>query len=457
MRFRSLALLLGAVIAFIFSSFALAGDDDCRTPYYQYLIIETTEAESRPITVVLSWLNNTTFAPPHVRVHNFNCDNPFKVRLVVGQNYHLTVTDLAKVVVNRPFFMRAWRPTQIVLAPLAHPTAQETIVALKAAYADLKDEKISLEKSYDDFKAEILRLNQQVAVLFNENAALKAENASLKQPTIPAPPQPISVSPQPAPPSEVAPPQVPVPAPTPLPQGPAATVSTDISSPPEQFGVMGSIDLPLHTVHLTAGDVEDLRTTVLRWTDTIAVNALGLSSFDSFSVYDGATKVAGPVGAQMFDVSTASINIVLDGTGVVAPAGSVKNFTLKGTIATYGSARAVSGSVHRFSLDTAGTVIRGANSGAAAAINGSAMSNPTTVARTKLLLSAAPLGVTSGRERAYPDYFGQITVAADPAGEGFLETLQVMFTGGAATYYGGAPALGLVGDANRHLDQVNAQ
>ena len=228
--------------------------------------------------------------------------------------------------------------------------------------------------------------------------------------------------------------------------GPTVTISIDQATASAGQAVMGSTGLSLATIRLTdTANIEPLKITDLTIRDFVGTTATTKASFTNITLWQGNTQVGGPLslvdGTAVSGTYKAAFSF---GTPIVIPQDGTVSLTVKGDVATFTSNGASENTTHSFRVraNDAGTglhqsgdaTIIGQSSNGSATITLSTGSNaPTgntqTVLRTKLTLSGATLGATSGRTRTAADEVASLTFTADPAYDITVNSVALRFQG----------------------------
>jgi len=251
---------------------------------------------------------------------------------------------------------------------------------------------------------------------------------------------------------------------------PTIMVTVDSATPASGQLVMGSAGNALVAFRFTeTSNVENVKITDLNVFDT--VNATSgtpgtgtKSGFGNLSLYNGSTLI-GTAGS-----ANVSGNVTTTGsasgygyyyqfhfaTAVVVPQANSITLVLKGDVSSYSSSGATDNTTHTFKIATStdsanNTAVlavialgNSSNLGATTTLS-SPWGNPQTLLRTKLAVSAAPLGVTSGRAKTSIDDLATLSFAADSAGALQVNSVTLTFNGsapsvGAGFYYTAAAA-----------------
>lgn len=210
--------------------------------------------------------------------------------------------------------------------------------------------------------------------------------------------------------------------------GATLTVAQDSDTPPAKFIVMGSTNNSLFKVRLTADNVEDIKVTDITFRDTFTGTA-GVASLTNLELYDGTSKVGGPLPLSVSSGATTGTVTFSFATPIVVQKSTSKTIEVRASVPMY-EAGAVSGSQHNLSIPTTASVVAlGKDSNVSATVSGMPSSNTATVARTKLSLSATTLGATSGRTRSAVDELATITFTADAGYQVTVNTVSLKFQG----------------------------
>lgn len=236
----------------------------------------------------------------------------------------------------------------------------------------------------------------------------------------------------------------------------AVSVTSDSSAPAAGQLVMGSTGNTLAAFRFTeTNNVESVKITDLNVFDAVASTTSGnsvKSAFGNLALYNGSTLL-GTAGSAVTSNETSTTG--LPGYGyiytfhfaspVVVPQANSVSLTLKGDVSSYSSSGATDNTSHTFKIaltsdttnDTAleAVVALGNSSNASSAVTISASNPPAgnaqTVLRTKLTVSATPLGTTSGRSKTSIDDLATLNFAADSAGAVVLNSVTLTFSGSA--------------------------
>ena len=219
--------------------------------------------------------------------------------------------------------------------------------------------------------------------------------------------------------------------------GPTLNVALDQTTASTGQIVMGSTNNSLVSFRLSeTGNVENVKITELVITDTVATST-AKSSLTNLTLWQGTTQVGGPVSPVLETTGEGKYkNTFSFGTPIIVPQNGTIVLTLKGDVATFSSGGAANNSAHAFQLSVAGRVtafgqssntsVTGSSiTGLSSAVSG----NTLTVLRSKLTVSGATLGATSGRTRSAIDNVATLTFTADPAYDVTVNTISLKFQG----------------------------
>ena len=229
---------------------------------------------------------------------------------------------------------------------------------------------------------------------------------------------------------------------------PSITVSADPAQVPASHLVMGSVNNPLATFRFTeTTNSEDVRISILNLTQGAINIPAALPTFSNLQFFQGSTSVGGGMLYASSSGGTGVVNYLhrfTFGSPIVVPRAGTVSLVLKGDVLPYGSLVATDGSRHDFDLRSSSSTIptpggvviaTGAVSNATSqVVLSGAHSNTMTALRSKLTVSATPLGALSNRTKTSADRLATITFSADPAGgTAVLNTLTITYAGSAAT------------------------
>jgi hypothetical protein len=219
--------------------------------------------------------------------------------------------------------------------------------------------------------------------------------------------------------------------------GPTITLAAGSDTAPTRQVVMGSTGNSLFSVRITNDNVEDVKITDIKFTDTIGAND-PVASFINLELYDGVTKVGGPlplthtpntaVSTVTFSFGLSPVTITRSGT---------KTLELKGTVADFQSGGATSNSSHTFKIAATGDVTALGVSNSTATKVGTPSGNAQTVLRTKLTLSSSAL-VSGTQSRTVNQDIAQLAWKAESAYQAVVGTVTIKFIGMAVSI--GTPA-----------------
>lgn len=248
-------------------------------------------------------------------------------------------------------------------------------------------------------------------------------------------------------------------------------VAIDSATPAARQIVMGSTGNILGIYRFTEiSNVEAVKITDLTVFQQVAATNTVKSAFGNVGIYDSAGTLLASAGAATTAASTSNpgpgylYTFNFANPVVVPQAGSV-SLVLKADVSTYSASGATDNTTHVFKIatsteatnDTPGetVVALGNTSNATSAISlatGSAAphANAVTVLRTKLSVTAAGIGATSGRAKQSVDDFADLTFTADAAGDVAINSVIITFSGS-------APSIATFLDGVLLRDVANAQ
>jgi peptidoglycan hydrolase-like protein with peptidoglycan-binding domain len=187
------------------------------------------------------------------------------------------------------------------------------------------------------------------------------------------------------------------------------TVSLSLgSSAATGYVVMGSMASELATFRFAADGVDDLRVAEVVIRDSISGGATGVSSFKNLTLWDGATKIAGPVTMIMTAADAGAISFVVSGNGILIARNNTKDLILKGDVAALNSGGATANSQHQFTIASAQDVtVRSATTPSAHVVVSGApvVANPITISA-----SGAALTISRGAHSPSGTSFSMGTV-----------------------------------------------
>ena len=202
--------------------------------------------------------------------------------------------------------------------------------------------------------------------------------------------------------------------------------------------VMGSVGNSLATFKFSdTANVEDLKITDLVLTDDISTNSettLSVkSSFKNLTLWQGDTKVAGPVALTNGLVANSYKAIFNLSSPVTVSQNGSESLRLDGDVASFASNGATDNKVHIFKISGARqvTAVGNSSNNPVSVTVSVATGNPQKVLRTKLTLTGATLGATSNRTRTAVDDVATLTFAANPAHDVTVNSVKLTLAGGA--------------------------
>ncbi len=238
------------------------------------------------------------------------------------------------------------------------------------------------------------------------------------------------------------------------------TITADSAMPAAGHLVMGSTGNTLAAFRFTEStNYENIKITDMNVFDAVASGSVACtdikSGFGNVSLFNGATLV-GTAGSAAASIETSTpatpgcgyIYTFHFGTPLVIPQSNSVTLTLKGDVSSYSSSGATDNTTHIFKIatttdttnDTAieTIVALGQSSNATSTVTlTSANGNAQTLLRTKLTVSATPMGGTSARAKGNPDDLASLNFAADSAGALKLGSVTVTFAGNGPSTGGG--------------------
>jgi hypothetical protein len=208
---------------------------------------------------------------------------------------------------------------------------------------------------------------------------------------------------------------------------------------------MGTLGAQLAAFRFTeTSNVEDVRITDVYTFQSVAATSTTKSAFTTLQLFQGSTLVGtanAPTPASSSNPGPGYYYRFTFANPVIVPRANSISLLLRGDVASYSSSGATDNTTHIFriatstgdtAIDTTGEVVvaYGATSNATSAITlSSANGNTETVLRSKLVFSAAGLGLGSGRARTTADDFSRLTFTADAAGSIAVNSVIVTFSG----------------------------
>jgi hypothetical protein len=185
--------------------------------------------------------------------------------------------------------------------------------------------------------------------------------------------------------------------------GPVVTLATDVSAPPASQVGMGTTSRTVHAVRVTANHVDDLAMNEFNVALEVSGGASSLAHSESYELFDGARRVAGPASAVMYSSSYGRVRFTLAAPVVIAKNTS-KVFTVRTGIPTFASGGAVSGASIRYVTNNEDLAIYSvASASQPVSVVGEAKSAALTIYRTTLGAKAYLLGSSVGRARMASD------------------------------------------------------
>jgi len=223
-----------------------------------------------------------------------------------------------------------------------------------------------------------------------------------------------------------------------------STVTVALNSgltPPTGQVVMGSTGNTLAAFVITeTSNVEDVKITDL---NVLNLTADTKAAFNNVGIYVGSeTSPRATANASSTASSTGYYYSFNFGNPIIVPKSGSVSVLVKGDVASFNSNGATDNTTHVFKIATSSdgdndtvaeaVVALGRTSNVAATTTlSSPTANSQTVLRTKLSVSAAGIGTTSGRSKDANDDIGTITFTADSAGTAVLNTITLTFSGSA--------------------------
>jgi len=229
-------------------------------------------------------------------------------------------------------------------------------------------------------------------------------------------------------------------------------VSLDSASPGASHLVMGSAGNTLGIFRFTeVSNAEDVKVTQLNVFDSVASTASVKPAFSNLGLYQGATLL-GTAGLGISSQNGKGYIYTFNlSTPIFVPKSGSVAVILKGDVASYSSSGATDNTTHVFKIATSTDSINsstnfmialGKTSNATSSVVLSLpVGNTQTVLRTRLHVSGATLGVTSGRSKMAIDDIGSISFTADTAGSLLLNGVTITFAGSAPSgtaFFGGS-------------------
>ncbi len=185
--------------------------------------------------------------------------------------------------------------------------------------------------------------------------------------------------------------------------GPVVTLSTDSSAPPASQVGMGTTSQEVHAVRATANGVDDLRVSKFGVALEVSGGANSLAHSESYELFDGSQRIAGPVSAVMHSSAYGQVRFDLYAPAVIAKNTS-KTFKVRASIPSFASGGAVSGASIRYVTNGEDLAIYSvANTSQPVTVAGEAKSAVLTIYRTTLGVEALLLGSSVDRARTATD------------------------------------------------------
>jgi hypothetical protein len=223
-------------------------------------------------------------------------------------------------------------------------------------------------------------------------------------------------------------------------------VALDSASAPAGQLVMGATGNSLATFRFTeTSNVEDVKVTQLNIFQQVAATNTVKSAFQNVALYKTDGTLLATAGAANTAASTSnpgagyyySFNFA---TPIIVPQNGSVSAILKGDVASYSSSGATDNTTHVFKISTSTdsandtlpetVVALGSTSNATSAISlSSPNGNTMTILRTKLTVTATPLGASTGRAKQAVDDLANLNFAADAAGSLTINTVVLTFSG----------------------------
>ncbi len=227
--------------------------------------------------------------------------------------------------------------------------------------------------------------------------------------------------------------------------GPVLTIS-NWSSYISYIALAGSTGNRVASVRVTADGTDDIGVPGVVWHDNLTGGGTtGLSSFNSFNLYDGQTKVAGPVSMTLSGASVGSVSFSL--TGYVVPKNGTRELVIVGDAATFVSGAFVSGSEHTFKIAPVDiTAVAMNNTSVPVTVAGEMTQfSPVLATRTNLTIGGGTSGATTSRARISVDQPVFFSFNVDAAGAAQINSVSILMTGTTVPSTGSAPTAKLIG------------
>lgn len=207
--------------------------------------------------------------------------------------------------------------------------------------------------------------------------------------------------------------------------GGSVTVGISSNTNPRKTVLMGSTGNELAKFKITNSSSTKAGITDIIITDNITNNSAGGSSFSSLSIYDGATKIAGPIAPMIKNNTTTVASLSLPLTLGINSFG-IKELTLKGDVNTRSSGEAVSGSEHTFCVQDNAHVV-----GPVEVYGAPSCGNAATVYKSTLSVSGTTIGLQNNRTRVMNDDIGYLDFVADKTYPVKIQTVKIALSGSA--------------------------
>lgn len=225
--------------------------------------------------------------------------------------------------------------------------------------------------------------------------------------------------------------------------GPTYSVTLSSASAPTKQVVMGSTNNSLASFRFAdTANVEATKITKLIVSASSTDSTLASApSFENVKLYNGTTLVGGPVSASSSGSGLWAF-VFNFSTPPVVPQNGALELETKGDVATYISGGSQSNKNYIFKIAATSTDITSIGQSSNSSATPSASAVPAgytlTVLRTKLTLTGAVIGSTSGRTRTAVDDIANLTFSADSANAATVNSVTLKFQGMAVSTTGGA-------------------
>ena len=223
----------------------------------------------------------------------------------------------------------------------------------------------------------------------------------------------------------------------------AISIALDSQSQASTNIVMGSTGNVLGSFNLQeTSNVENVKVTdlVVNSTVSVAGATAPLAGVSGLSMYNGSTLLGTAGSAALTSSSTSATASTSTysysfhfGTPIVVPQNGLYQITLQGNVPSYTANGATDASKITFTIPTSTIVALGATSNKTSNVTSSGVvsSNPMTVSRTALTVSASSIAQASKQPFTQ---LGTITLTANSAGSAELSSLNLTFGGSGITY-----------------------